>query len=142
MSSRDRGRRSQPWVCETHAFQKHYFNFSIKLFCMFKESTYLCTKNVEEFMSMKAEEPMFLYRTKPTAGSLRGKIIDSVERETDVRVLQRLYVLIEQLKGENSATHRKIALSPRIKALSDVPTTEEDFDYKNDFVTATESKYI
>ncbi len=93
-------------------------------------------------MSMKVEEPMFVYRTTPTASSLRGKIIDRVEHETDTRVLQRLYVLIEQLEGEKNAVHRKITVSPRIKALSDVPTTEEDFDYKNDFVAATENKYI
>ncbi len=91
---------------------------------------------------MKAEEPMFVYMTAPTASSLRGKIIDRVEHETDTRVLQRIYVLIEQLKGEKNAAHRKITVSPRIKALSDVPTTEEDFDYKNDFVAATENKYI
>ena len=91
---------------------------------------------------MKVEEPMFVYTTTPTASSLRGKIIDRVEHETDTRVLQRLYVLIEQLEGEQNAVHRKITVSPRIKALSDVPTTEEDFDYKKDFVTATESKYI
>ena len=91
---------------------------------------------------MKAEEPMFIYRTTPTASSLRGKIIDRVEHETDMRVLQRLFVFIEQLKGENNVAHRKITVCPRIKALSDVPTTEEDFDYKKDFVAATESKYI
>ena len=91
---------------------------------------------------MKAEEPMFIYRTAPTVGSLRGMIMDKVEHETDVRVLQRLYVLIEQLNGEKTNAHRKIIVSPRIKALSNVPTTEEDFDYKKDFVSATESKYI
>ena len=66
---------------------------------------------------MKVEEPMFVYRTTPTASSLRGKIIDRVEHETDTRVLQRLYVLIEQLEGEKNAVHRKITVSPRIKAL-------------------------
>lgn len=93
-------------------------------------------------MSTKAEEPMFVYQATPTTSSLRGMIIDRVEHETDTRVLQRLYVLIEQLNGEKTTTHRKINVSQRIKALSAVPAMEEDFDYKNDFVDMTEHKYI
>lgn len=93
-------------------------------------------------MSEKAEEPMFVYRTMPTRGNLRNIILDSIEHETDIRVLQRLYVFIEQLKSEKTTTHKKIVVSPRIKALSDVPQTEEDFDYKDEFVATTGNKYV
>ena len=91
---------------------------------------------------MTAEESVFIYQSTPTAGGLRGMIMDRVERETDMRVLQRLYVFIEQLTSEKKAEHREITVSPRIKALSAVPATEEDFDYKDDLVSATGGKYI
>ncbi len=91
---------------------------------------------------MKVEDPMLVYQVKTTSSGLRGKIMDSVERETDKRVLQRIYVFIEQLKSEKKTSRKKITVSPRIKALSDVPSTTGDFDYKNDFVAVTEDKYI
>ena len=59
---------------------------------------------------MKVEEPMFVYQTKPSVENLRRKILKHVEHENNVRVLQHLYVVIEQMKDEeNAAPQRKLA---------------------------------
>ena len=93
-------------------------------------------------LNMKVEEPISVYQSANTAVNLRGMIIDKVERETDVRVLHRMYALIEQLDSEKETTRRKIVVSPRIKALSSVPASDDDADYKNKFVSITEEKYV
>ena len=91
---------------------------------------------------MKVEEPISVYQSANTAVNLRGMIIDKVERETDVRVLHRMYALIEQLDSEKDTTRRKIVVSSRIKALSSVPASENDADYKDELVSLTEEKYL
>lgn len=91
---------------------------------------------------MKAEEPVFVYKATPSVANLRKLIMNHVEHENNIRVLQQLLVFVEQVRKEDSAEkkvhpkglNRKITISKRIKALSAVPSTPEDGDYKDDMV--------
>ncbi|MBO4673409.1 MAG: hypothetical protein J5616_03570 [Bacteroidaceae bacterium] len=59
---------------------------------------------------MKVEEPVFLYNPTPSAANLRKLIVNHVEHEDDMRVLQHLYYVIEQIKeGENTVPKRNLA---------------------------------
>lgn len=70
----------------------------------------LCTFATEKMICMKAEEPVFVYKTTPSVANLRKLIMNHVEHEDNVRVLQHLYVMIEQMKDkENAATKRNLA---------------------------------
>ena len=62
---------------------------------------------------MKVEEPMFVYKTTPSVANLRKLIVNHVEHEDDVRVLQHLYVLIEQMKDDENATPKRNLASLR-----------------------------
>ena len=85
---------------------------------------------------------MFVYQSVPTAARLRGRILESVEHEEDIRVLQQVCVFIEQLKKEEKHPLQEIVVSPRIRALSNVPPTNVDGDYKDDIVDMIEHKYV
>ena len=58
---------------------------------------------------MKVEEPMFIYGRTSVATHLRGQIVKRVEQEENVRVLQHLYFVIEQLQNtkDETATRKK-----------------------------------
>jgi endonuclease V-like protein UPF0215 family len=60
---------------------------------------------------MKVEEPVIsIYQATPSVANLRKLIVNHVEHEDNVRVLQHLYILIEQMKDdENSAPKRNLA---------------------------------
>lgn len=99
---------------------------------------------------MKVEEPMFVYQTKPSVENLRRKILKHVEHENNVRVLQQLLVFVEQVHAKESSEkivnraklNKKIAISTRIKALSAVPSTPDNGDYKEDILDVTSEKYM
>ena len=99
---------------------------------------------------MKVEEPVLVYKSTPSVANLRKRIVHHVEREDNLRVLQQLLVYVEQAQSGSSLkkkvsqarSNRKIVISKRIKALSAVPPTLDDGDYKEDFVDATSEKYM
>lgn len=99
---------------------------------------------------MKAEEPVFVYKSTPSVTNLRKLIVNHVEHEDNLRVLQQMLVYVEQIRSEESPkkkanrtrTNGKITISKRIKALSAVPTTHDDSDYKEDIVVVTSEKYM
>jgi len=72
--------------------------------------------------SMKAEEPTFVYQSQQTATRLRGQIIKSVESEDNMRVLQHLYVVIEQMKKNEE---RKVS-SKGLSSLQGVLRTDKE----------------
>ena len=59
---------------------------------------------------MKVEEPMLAYEATPAATHLRGQIIRSVEQEKDIRVLQHLCFVMEQLQAEEHVVTPKRGL--------------------------------
>ncbi len=66
---------------------------------------------------MKVEEPMFVYEKTPAAVHLRGQIIKGVEQEQNVRVLQHLYFVMEQLQREEHEALQKKGLRSLCGAL-------------------------
>ena len=99
---------------------------------------------------MKVEEPVFVYGTKPSIAHLRQQIVERVEQEENVKVLQQLLVFVGQVNTKNpmsdtprqATLRRNIVLSDRIKALSAVPPTTVDKDYKDSFADITLEKYL
>lgn len=99
---------------------------------------------------MKAEEPVFVYKATPSVENLRRQIVKHVEHENNVRVLQRLLVFVEQAQAKEPSEEKvtrpqlgkTITISKRIKALSAVPSTPDNGDYKEDIVAITSEKYM
>lgn len=77
---------------------------------------------------MKVEEPAMAYQSQPTANRLKGQIIKSVECEDNMRILQHLYVVIEQMKkNEEKKTSSKglSSLQGILKADKETKTYKE-----------------
>lgn len=62
---------------------------------------------------MKVEEPAIAYQATPSVANLRKLIVNHVEHEDNVRVLQHLYIAIEQIKEEENSAPRKNLASLR-----------------------------
>lgn len=99
---------------------------------------------------MKVEEPAFVYNSTPSVANLRKLIVNHVEHEDNLRVLQQLLVYVEQVQSRDSLEkkvsrtklNKRITISKRIQALSAVPSTSEDKDYKENLITVTSNKYM